>query len=73
MRQVLKDIEAGKLTEELGRRGISPNQRLRVVVESLDEDDLPITAMNDAGGAFDWLADEPDLYSDDDLVERYRQ
>ncbi len=23
------------------------------------------------GGAFDWLADEPDLYSDDDLKERF--
>jgi len=22
-------------------------------------------------GAFDWLADEPDLYSDDDLKERF--
>lgn len=23
------------------------------------------------GGAFDWLADEPELYSDDDLEERF--
>lgn len=23
------------------------------------------------GWAFDWLADEPDLYSDEDLSERY--
>ncbi len=23
------------------------------------------------GGAFDWLANEPDLYSDDDLKERF--
>jgi len=23
------------------------------------------------GGALDWLADEPDLYSDDDLKERF--
>lgn len=72
MRQVLHDIEAGKLTDELRRRGISPNQRVRVVVEAVDDDEPPITALNAAGGAFDWLADEPDLYSDDDLVERYR-
>ncbi|CAK0742200.1 hypothetical protein CCP1ISM_140017 [Azospirillaceae bacterium] len=40
---------------------------------TLDEaDELPITAINAAGGGFDWLADEPDLYSDADLVERYR-
>jgi hypothetical protein len=28
--------------------------------------------MNAAGRGFDWLADEPDLYSDADLVERFR-
>jgi hypothetical protein len=73
MRQVLDDIEAGKLTEELAKRGIPARQRLRVVVESLDQDSVPITAINAAGGAFDWLADEPDLYSDADLIERYRE
>ena len=38
----------------------------------LDEpsaDELAYLAMQ--GGAFDWLADEPDLYSDDDLKERF--
>jgi hypothetical protein len=38
MRQVLNDIEAGKISDELRRRGISPAQRLRVVVESLEVD-----------------------------------
>ncbi|OIN96397.1 MAG: hypothetical protein COS37_01425 [Anaerolineae bacterium CG03_land_8_20_14_0_80_58_20] len=32
-------------------------------------DELVYLAME--GGAFDWLADEPDLYSDDDLKERF--
>jgi hypothetical protein len=72
MRQVLTDIEAGKLAEELRRRGIPPGQRLRVVVESIEADEPSVTAMNAMGGAFDWLADEPDLYSDADLVERFR-
>lgn len=74
MREVLNGIEAGKLTDGLARRGIPARQRLRlrVVVESLD-DELPITAINAAGGAFDWLADEPDLYGDADLIERYRE
>ena len=73
MRQVLNDIEAGRLADELARRGIPPERRLRVIVESLDDDDLPMTAMNAAGRAFDWLADEPDLYSDDDLIDNYRK
>ncbi len=72
MRQVLNGIEAGKLLDELKRRDVKPNQRLRVIVESIDSDDLPMTAINASGGAFAWLAGEPDLYSDADLVERYR-
>lgn len=72
MRQVLNDIMAGKVTDELQRRGFTPDQRVRVVVESIEPDVPSITAMNAAGGGFDWLADEPDLYTDADLVERFR-
>jgi hypothetical protein len=72
MRHVLNDIEADKVTEELHRRGISPGQHLRVVVETIEPDEPSITAMNAAGGGFNWLAGEPDLYDEADLVERYR-
>ena len=33
-----------------------------------EADALPMAAIAQAGGAFDWLADEPDLYTDADLV-----
>lgn len=72
MKQVLDDIEAGRLVDELRRRGIAPDQRVRAVVETLQDNELSITAMNALGGAFDFLADEPDLYTDADLIERYR-
>jgi hypothetical protein len=72
MRQILDDVEAGKVTEELRRRGIPSAQRLRVVAESIEPEEPSITAANAEGGAFDWLAEEPDLYSDADLVERFR-
>lgn len=72
MRQILNDVEAGKVTDELRRRGIPSRQRLRVVVESIDTDEPSLTVMNATGGAFDWLADEPDLYGDADLIERFR-
>jgi hypothetical protein len=41
---------------------------------SNDEDLSPLamTLVVERGGAFDWLADEPDLYSVDDLKVRYR-
>jgi hypothetical protein len=72
VKQILNDIEAGRVTDELRRRGIPARQRLRVVVESIETDEPSITALNAAGGAFDWLAEEPDLYSDADLIERFR-
>ncbi len=34
---------------------------------TVDQDDVPVSelaALAAAGGAFDWLADEPDLYDD---------
>ncbi len=38
-------------------------------------DDLPnvgLARLAERGGVFDWLADEPDLYTLDDLRVRYR-
>jgi hypothetical protein len=72
MRQILNDVEAGKVTDELRRRGIPSRQRLRVLVESIDTHEPSLTTMNAMGGAFDWLAEEPELYSDADLIERFR-
>ena len=72
MRYALNDIQAGKLARELERIGIDPEQRVSVLIECKDSADIPITAINADGGAFDWLEDEPDLYSDQDLIERYR-
>lgn len=67
MRYVLENIEAGKLPGEIARRGIPARQRLRVVVETLS-DDLPLAEMAEKGGAFAFLAEEPDLYSDADVL-----
>jgi len=41
----------------------------------LQEDDVPtlgIMRLAEQGGAFDWLADEKDLYTVNDLKVRYR-
>jgi len=66
MRYVLEDIEAGKLPGEIRRRGIPDRQRVRVVVETLNGD-LPLARIAEQGGAFDFLADEPDLYAESDI------
>ena len=68
MRYVLENIEAGDLAVEMTRRGIALRQRIRVVVETLSGDaDLPLARTAEEGRAFDFLADEPDLYGEADI------
>ena len=68
MRYVLENIEAGKLSEEIRRRGLSEHEKVRAVVETLT--DLPLACVAEQGGAFGFLADEPDLYSKADIRPR---
>ena len=72
MQRMTLNIEAGRLSAELARRGVDARTRVRVQVEVIGDTDLPMAALAQAGGAFDFLAEEPDLYSDADTVERYR-
>lgn len=71
MQKITLDAEAGQVSAELVRRGIAANARVHVLVEVVDEqpDTLPMAAIAQAGGALDWLADEPDLYTDADLMQ----
>jgi hypothetical protein len=71
MTRIALDVEAGQVSAELARRGIAAGTRVHVVVELAEErsDPLPMAAIAEAGRAFDWLADEPELYSDADLVQ----
>jgi hypothetical protein len=69
MQRIALDAEAGQVSAELARRGIAAETRVHVLVEVPSEEDLlPMGAMAQAGGAFNWLAEEPDLYTDADLV-----
>ncbi len=71
MQRITLDAEAGQVSAELVRHGIAADARVHVLVEVVDNkaDTLPMAAIVQAGGAFDWLADEPDLYTDADLVQ----
>ena len=66
MRYVLEDIEAGEVSREIERKGISARQRVRVTLDTIG-DELPLARMAEAGRAFEFLKDEPDLYSETDL------
>ncbi len=70
MHRITLDAEAGQVSAELARRGVTAETRVHVLVEvpSEDADTLPMAAIAQAGGAFDWLVEEPDLYTDADLV-----
>lgn len=70
MRTIALDAEAGQVSAELTRRGIPPATLVHVVVELPDREALPMAVLAQEGGAFDWLAEEPDLYSDVDLKQR---
>lgn len=70
MQQIILDAEAGDVSAELARPGVAADIRVHVQVEVLDPFEPPMAAIAEAGKGFDWLADEPDLYSDADLVER---
>ncbi len=70
MQPIILDAEAGQLSAELAKRGIAANARVHVRVEVIDGRELPMTAIAQAGGAFDWLDEEPDLYGDADLPAR---
>jgi hypothetical protein len=69
--RIIVAAEAGQVSAELMRRGIAANMRVRVLVEVEEPTKLSMAGIAQAGGgAFAWLADEPELYSDADLVER---
>ena len=72
MRRIALDAKASEVSAELARRGIAADAHVHVLVEFEDgEAELPpMAAVAQAGGAFDWLADEPDLYTDADPVPR---
>jgi hypothetical protein len=70
MRQIILDAEAGEVSAELSRRGVAAHVRVHVQVDVLESPEPPMAAIAEAGKGFDWLAEEPDLYTDADLVAR---
>jgi hypothetical protein len=72
MQRMTFDVEAGQVSAELVQRGVPPQARVHVLVEVPDSTDLPMAALAQNGGAFDFLTDEPDLYTDVDIIERFR-
>ena len=64
--RITRDIKDIALAEWL--QAASEEELVRAFVER--DIELSITEMNAKGGAFDFLADEPDLYTDADVKEK---
>lgn len=59
MHRITLDAEAGQVSAELARRGVTADTRVHVLVEVLsdDADTLPMAAIAQSGSAFDRLAE----------------
>ncbi len=68
MRHLVVESQAGQISAELLRRGVAQDAIVYAVVDVVAPD-VPMAAIAKAGGGFDWLDQEPELYSDDDLVK----
>jgi hypothetical protein len=51
---------------------LPPNSHLAVIVIGDNEAGLDVAKMAEAGGGFDFLSDEPELYSDADILPERR-
>ena len=69
MSQIVRDAEGGQVSAELARRGIPADARVHALVEVAPDGDLLMAAIARAGRGLEWLAEEPELYSDADLIE----
>ncbi|KPF82749.1 hypothetical protein IP70_20065 [alpha proteobacterium AAP38] len=58
MRQVLNDVTPEQLSEIFQRLGIVPGQRLRITLETLDEDVTLPGDEEEEAAAFDWALEE---------------
>ena len=72
MSQIVLDAEAGQVSAELARRGVPPHVRVHVLVEISQGGELPMAAIAQAGKGLDWLAEDPELYSNADVIEPAR-
>jgi hypothetical protein len=57
MRQVLNDVTPEQLPEILQQLGFVPGQRLRITLETLDED-VTLPGDEEEAAAFDWALEE---------------
>ncbi len=66
--EILNRVRFQKIIVSVGRH---EEQEVLIIPKPELDESLPISQMNAASPSFAFLEDEPDLYSLDDLAERY--
>lgn len=68
LNEIINRVKYQKIIISLGRHN---KQEVLVVPKPETEKELPIAEINMASPSFEFLKDEPDLYSTKDLKKRY--
>ncbi len=66
--QIVNQVKYGKIIISIGRRD---EEEVWVVPKPERVETLPISEINATSPSFNFLEDEPDLYSSQDLKKRY--
>ncbi len=66
--EIIEQVRYLKAIVSVGRRG---EEEVLIVPKPEINEDLPISAINASSSSFDFLEDEPDIYSLKDLKKRY--
>lgn len=66
--KIVNEVKYKKIIIAVGRRG---EEEVLIIPKPDLNEELQISEINSASSSFDFLEDEPDLYSLDDLKKRY--
>ena len=69
MRRIVFEAEAGQVSAELAQRGIPSKNRVYILIRVVPANKLQGMAVAEVRKGLDWLAEEPELCSDTDLLE----
>jgi len=70
MRRIVFEAEAGQILAELAQRSFPSKNRVYLLIRVVPANKLQGMAVAEVGKGFDWLAEEPELCSDADLLEQ---
>lgn len=68
LNEIVNKVKYQKVIISIGRRG---KAEVLVIPKPELEEEIPVSQINTDSSSFDFLEDEPDIYSIDDIKKRY--